>query len=156
MPSSRMWVKPKMVCSLEWIATIPPTKILTIYPLRSQSTPNHTNSLLIPVGMYIYFITYLPVLITSPTTILNYHINSFYSLDTALVSISCNFLSIFPYPLHSLLPATFPGGSYLKLSCGAISTVCSQFIPFWLTKISGLSKHQLSFRVLFYWRDNIY
>ena len=44
---------------------------------------------------------------------------------------------------------SFPGGSYSKLSCGAILTVCSlKFIPFWLRKTSvNVEMYQLSFCV---------
>jgi hypothetical protein len=67
------------------MTTGPPPKILTIYLFRSQFIPNLTNFLLIPVGMYMYSITYPLTLITSPAAILNLPINSFCLLDTALV-----------------------------------------------------------------------
>ena len=54
--------------------------------------------------MYMYFITYLLILITSPATTLNSPINSFCSLDTALALTSDIFFSIFPLPSSSFLP----------------------------------------------------
>ena len=51
-------------CPLKWMATGPPPTISTIYPFQLQSIPNLTNSLSIPIGKYVYFITYLPILIT--------------------------------------------------------------------------------------------
>jgi hypothetical protein len=49
------------------MATGPSPTILTTYPFQSQSIPNLTNSLLIPVGMYVYFITYpLPLIFSHP------------------------------------------------------------------------------------------
>ena len=65
-----------------------------------------TNFLLIPDGIYTYFITYLPIVIESLTTILNSIINSFYPLDTALILTSGNFLFIFP-PSPPLLPSFY-------------------------------------------------
>ena len=53
-----IWGKPKIVCPLELMASCPPPTVPTIYPFRLQPTSNLTNSLLIPVGMYMYFITY--------------------------------------------------------------------------------------------------
>ena len=50
---------------------------------------------LIPVGMYMYFITY------PPSAILNLPISSFYPPDTALVLTSDIFLSLFPPLLPS-------------------------------------------------------
>ena len=78
------------------MATIATPTITTIYPFQSESIPNLTNYLLISVGTYMYLLTYIPVLITSPTAILNSPINLFCPLDTALVLISGNFFSIFP------------------------------------------------------------
>ena len=83
---------------------------------------------------------------------MNSPINSFCSLDTDLALISDNFLSIFP-PTPPLFPSScsFPGDSYLKMSCGTIFTVCSHtFILFWVTKTSVRVKlYHLSFNVLF-------
>ena len=42
------------------MATGSPSTIPTTYNFRSQSIPNLTNSLLIPSGMYVYFITSPP------------------------------------------------------------------------------------------------
>jgi hypothetical protein len=66
------------------------------YPFQSQSTPDLTNSLLIPVGMYMYSITCTLILTISPITILNLPTNLFCLLDTALVLTSDNFLLNFP------------------------------------------------------------
>ena len=76
--------------------------------------PNSTNSLLIPVGMYVYSIIYVVILITSPTAILNYPINSLCPLDTALVLTSDDFHSIFsPFPpLFPFLSRTCTGGTF--------------------------------------------
>ena len=57
--------------------------------------------------MYVYYITQSLILIPSPATILNSHINSFCPLDTTLVLTSANFHSIFP-PYHPLLPVHCP------------------------------------------------
>ena len=54
--------------------------------------------------MYVYFITYPLILITSPAAILN-SINLFYLLETALVLTLDNFHSIFPPFLPSSCPA---------------------------------------------------
>ena len=81
---------------LEWMVTSPPPTIPTTYPFRSQSIPNFINSHLIPLGMYMYFIIYPLILITSPTAILNLPINLLCPLDTALVLTSDDFHSIFP------------------------------------------------------------
>jgi hypothetical protein len=132
------------------MATGPPPTVLTTYPFRLQSIPN-LNSLLIPIGIYVYSITYPLIGITSPTTILNSPINSFYPLDTALVLISDNFHSIFlPYPPLLLSSCFFPGVSYLKLSDGTLFTVCSHtFILFRLRKTSAhVESYQLSFRLI--------
>ena len=51
-----------------------------------------TNSLLIPVGMYIYSITCPLILTISPAAILNLHTNSFCPLDIALALTSHNLL----------------------------------------------------------------
>ena len=109
-----------------WMTTGPPPTILTTYPFRSQSTPNLTNSLLIPVGRYMYSITYLLILITSPTAILNSPINSFCPLDTALVLTSDDFRSIFLLSHHSspFLSCILSDGSFPKLSPVAVFTVC--------------------------------
>ena len=66
MPS--IWVKLKIFCPPEWITTVPPLTIPTIYRFLSQSAPD----------IKMYFITYPPTLITSHVTILNSPINSFY------------------------------------------------------------------------------
>ena len=105
------------------MATGPPTTILTIYPFCSQSIPKLTNSLLIPVGMYVYSITYLLILITSPAAILNSPINSFCPLDTALVLTSNDFHSIFP-PSLPLFP--FPVSH-----------------PFWWHSSESITRHGL-------------
>ena len=100
-----MWVRLKTVCPLKWMATGPPPTILTTYPFRSQSTPNLTNSLLIPVGIYMYSTTCPLILITSPAAILNLPINLSWPLDTGLVLTSDNLHFIFlPTPYPSLLP----------------------------------------------------
>jgi len=59
----------------------------------------HTNSLLIHVGMYMYFIMYPLKLITSPPAILNSAINSFCPLDIVLVfhSLHSTLLPVVPY-----------------------------------------------------------
>ena len=95
--------------------------------LSVTSTANLTNSLLIPDWMYTYFITYPPILIMSPATILNLPVNSLCPLDTALVLISGNLFYIFP-PSPPLLPSSVPSsdGSCSKLSYDTIFTVCSQ------------------------------
>ena len=51
-------LKNTLVIPLEWMATVPPPTIPTIYPFRLQSTPNLTNWLSILIGIYVYFITY--------------------------------------------------------------------------------------------------
>jgi hypothetical protein len=86
------------------MAVITPPTIPTTYPFQSQLTPNLTNFLLIPVGMYVYFITYPQILITSPTAILNTPINSLCPLDPALVLTSDDFQAIFP----PTLPVSHP------------------------------------------------
>ena len=55
----------------------------------AQSTPDLTNSLLIPVGMYVYSITCPLILTISPTAILNLH--SFCPIDTALDNLLLNY-----------------------------------------------------------------
>ena len=75
-----------------------------IYTHTTCSSSNHIyvltstqgDSLLIPFGMFVYFITYPLILITSPTAILNLSINLFCPVDTALVLTSDDFHSIFP------------------------------------------------------------
>ena len=90
------------------MATVLPT-ILIFYPFRLQSTPNLSNSLLTPDGMYIYFITCAPILILSPTAILDLPINLLCPLDTALVLPSDSFHSISPPSLPLLLSShSFP------------------------------------------------
>jgi hypothetical protein len=54
------------------------------------------HMLKIPVGMYKFSITCPLILITSPTAIFNFPVNSFSALDTALVLTSANFHIIFP------------------------------------------------------------
>ena len=126
------------------------TTLVVFYSFRSQSTSNFTRAQVIPVGMYVRFITYLPILITSSTAILNSPINSF-CLDTALVLTSDNFHSICP-PSPPILSSSYtapPGGCYPKLSHGAIFTVYSHtFTLFWLRRISVIVKmYQLIFCV---------
>ena len=55
-------------------------------PFQLQSTPDLTNSLLIPVGMYVYSITYPLILITSSVTTLNPPINTFCPLEIGRAS----------------------------------------------------------------------
>ena len=94
-----------------------------------------------PTEMYIYFITYPLLLITSPTIII-----LFCPLETVLVLTSDNFHSVFP-PSPSLIP--FPPGSYWTLSRGTIYTVHSHtFILSWLRKTSvSVKTYQISFWV---------
>ena len=103
--------------------------------------------------MFVHFITYFPIPITSSVTILN-SINSLFQPDTALVITSDNSLSIF----HPLIPSScsFPGGSCPKLSQGAIFTVYSHALLLFLliktpvsVKSSQLSYLSLSSGVLF-------
>jgi hypothetical protein len=84
------------VSPLELMVTGSPPTDPTTYPFQLQSTPNLSNFLLIPVGKYVYFITWPLRLITSPTFILNLPINSLCPLDTALVLTLDNFHLIFP------------------------------------------------------------
>ena len=83
------------------MATSPLPTVLMTYPFQSQSTPDLTNSLLIPVEMYMYTITCPLILTISPAAILNLHTNSFCPLDTALALTSDNLLLNFPpsFPL---------------------------------------------------------
>ena len=101
---------------LELMATIPLPTIPTVYPFWLQSTPNLTNSLLIAVEMYVYFIIYPPILITSSSAILNLPINSFCPLDRTLVLISDNFC--IQFSLHPLQPF------FLFLSLLALTRNC--------------------------------
>jgi hypothetical protein len=64
-----MWTRLKIVCPLEWMTTGPAPTFSTTYPFQSQSTPDLINSLLIPVGMYVYSLTYLLILTISPAAI---------------------------------------------------------------------------------------
>ena len=89
MPS--MWVELKIVCPLEWKGHRSSSNNPTIYPFWSLSIPDPTNSPIIPVGLYVYFITYLLIPITSPAATLNLLTNSFYPLDSVLALISDNF-----------------------------------------------------------------
>jgi len=50
---------------------LPPT-VPTTYPFWSQSIPDLNNYLLIPVGVYMYSMTYPLIQITSPANILNF------------------------------------------------------------------------------------
>ena len=97
------------------------------------STAAILNSFLIPVGMYVYSITYPLILITSPAAILNLPINLFSPLE-ALVLTSNDFHSV---SLHSspLLSCTYSSGTVLNLSRGAIFTLYSHtFTLFWTRK----------------------
>ena len=105
----------------------PLSTVPTTYPFQLQSTPEHTNSILIAVGMYVYPITCPLILTISPAAILNLPTNLFYLLDTALVLTSDNFLLIF----SPSIPLQSPGGTFQKLSSDAIFVVCSHtFAPF--------------------------
>jgi hypothetical protein len=108
-------------------ATVSPLIVPTIYPFRLHSTPNITKSLLIPVEIYVHFINYPTILITSPAVILNSPNNSFCPLSTVQVLTSDNFLPIIP-PAPPLLPSStsFTRLLLLELPRGAIFTVCSQ------------------------------
>ena len=124
-------------------ATGPPT-VPTTYPFQSQSTPDLTNSLLIPFEMYMYYITCPLILIVSPTAILNLPINSFCSLDTALVLTSDNFLSIFPLsPPFSFL--FLPLVTFMQ-NCHVVLSLLSLLI----NKDLCVQLYQLSFCVIFY------
>ena len=90
------WARLKIVCPLEWMATGPLPTVLMTCPFQWQSTPYLTNSLLIPVGMYVYCITCPLILTISLATILNFHTDSFCPLDTALALTSDNRLLNFP------------------------------------------------------------
>ena len=129
-----MWERLKIACPLEWMATGPLPTVPMTYPFQSQSTPDLTNSLLIPVGIYMFSITCSLILITSPAAILNLFMNSLCPLHNPGIN-----LRWFPisFPLHSsLLPVPrHPGCSYPKLPGGAIFTVCSHtLILLWLRK----------------------
>ena len=71
-----------------------------------NTVPRESFGKVPPEGMYMYSITYPVILITSPTTILNWPINLFCPLETALVLTSDNFHLIFPplLPLPVLHP----------------------------------------------------
>ena len=104
------------------MATSPPPTIPTSYPFWLQSISNFTNSLLIPVGIYVYSITCPLTLIKSLATILNLLTNSYYLLDLVLALIADNFPPSFPL-------AT-PGGTFRKLTSDAVFVVCSQTFTF--------------------------
>jgi hypothetical protein len=53
------------------MVTYPPLKVLLTYPFQLPFKPNITKSLVIPVGMYVYFITYPSTPIKSLAAILN-------------------------------------------------------------------------------------
>ena len=111
----------KTVCPLErMVIGGPPPAVLTTQPFQSQSTPDLTNSLLIPVEMYVYSITSPLILMTSPAAILNLPINSFCPLDTALILSSDNFLLNIP----PSLPLSQPLVASLKNSLVTPSLLC--------------------------------
>ena len=106
------------------MTTVTPPIIPKIYTFRSQSKPNLTISLLIPVGRYVYFIINRPMLITCSAVILKSPLNSFYPLYTALVLTSSNLHSIPPsHPPFLISSCFFPCRFYSKLPHGAIFTV---------------------------------
>ena len=96
----------------------------------------------------IYSITCPLILITSPTAILNFPINSFCPQHSPGINLrSFNFPSILS-PLPFLQP---PDGTFQKLLHSAIFTVCSHtFTLFWLRKTSVIIEiYQMSFCVPF-------
>ena len=132
------------------MATISPPTIATIHSFPTQSTPNLTNSLLIPIRMYMYFITYLPILTTSPAAIFNWPINSFCPVNTVLVLTSDNFHSFFsPSPPFLPLFLFLPWWLLLEtITWCHLSMYSHTFILFWLKKTSLIVKtYQLSFHM---------
>ena len=137
---------------------LPPT-IPTIYPLQSQSTPNLNNSFLISVGMYMYFITYFLILMTSPAAVFNSAINSFCPLDTTLVLTSDNSHSIFPpfppfflfLPLVSLIQNCHVAPFILCVHTNLLSFDCERSL--WVSKcIVQVSMYLCLHTSSFFWQ----